>query len=626
MSNEEMDMGLVDRNYNVIWRSNMSEELVRFKKFLKGALFITIDCEFSGIQTKEFDEQKLRKWDTPQERYNRAAASAQTYSMLQLGFSVFKWEDPEKRDSLVARTWTMNLYPQVQFSWFDRRFTSQSSSLAFLAHNHFDFNKLFTDAVPYFSQEDEKECRALHLQHLETKKQRETARAKSRKRVRAVQPRDKQFVVKAKLKINELLEVLKTDPKATIELEAPNKFLRLLIYDTIEQEYPTLKHEKQQSSDPFDNSRATILISLLDKQTREEADKLHRQHREAEFERLIYDQRGLNRFVESIIEENVVVGCHNGMLDFLHVYACVFAKPPTELEEFKTSLMERFPRIIDTKHIAFVNSMQPKTEFKKGTHLGECTRITSRWPGIKVTGGVSVPKSPKTGKCGKPPNGVKEHEAGYDAYLTGQILVKFLVKLGAMDGSVVDPFTHKNVQKYMNTLHIMYSFTTLPFDKSRSNEWRRDLGDILILDMTEYVDITQLEETFNTYLDNGVISVILYRAIEDDQKAFVRLPGHSHDKLREIGIDVALTHFPQIKKMWIYLDTVDHGEESDEVAFWHRNPPPPIQAAGGVKSFWEKTSVLSSQHITPYFFVFSLAFALGAVAGGAYSQRRLGGP
>jgi len=623
MSNEEIGAGdSGDCSYNVIWRSNMKEELARFKKFLKGALFVTLDCEFSGIQAKEFDDLKLRKWDTPQERYSRAAASAQTYSMLQLGFSVFKWVCPEKRNSIVVKTWTMNLYPQVQFKWFDRRFTSQSSSLAFLAHNHFDFNKLFTMAVPYFSQEDEKECRTLHLQHLETKRLRESARAKSRKRVRAVQPRDKQFVVNAKQKIEALLKRLKEDPKATLELEAPNKFLRLLIYDTIEQEYPTLKHEKQQSSDPFDHSRATILISLLDKQTREEAEKLYRQQREEEFEQLVFDQKGLNLFIESIQDENVVVGVHNGLLDFLHVYSCTFAKPPPDLEEFKTSLMKQFPRIIDTKHIAFVDSMQPGSEFRKGTHLGECTRVTANWPGVELIGGVCIPKKSTPGR---PPNGIKEHEAGYDAFLTGKVLIKFLVKLGAMDGSVIDPFSHENVRRRINTLHLMFSFTTLPFDPTRRNEWRRDLGDILILDMTEHVAITPLEETFNTYLDDDVLSVILHRAMDDDHKAFVKLPNCSPDRLREIGIHVALNHFPQIRKMWIYLDTVDRGEESDEVAFWHSNPPPFCAPGGGVVSFWKKKNVFSFQPITLYLLVSSLAFALGAVAGGAYSQRKLVG-
>jgi len=572
-------------DHTIIWRDNMDAELEVFREFIKGALFVTMDCEFSGIQAKEFDHVKLRKWDTPQERYQRAAASATTYSLLQIGFSVFRWADPEICDELVAKTWTMNLYPQTQFRAFDRRFTSQSSSLAFLAHNDFDFNKLFTMAVPYFSKEDEKECRERHLQHLETKFKRESARANSGKRVKAVKPIDLKFVDDFKVKLDELVKLHSTDPKATVELEAPNKFLRLLIYDTIKHEYPSLKFEKQQSSDPFSHTRPTILVSLLES-TREEAEKSYRKDREEEFEQLVFSQKGLNRFIGAISEAGVVVGVHNGLLDFLHVYSCVIAEPAERFVEFRDEFIKYIPRFLDTKYMAFCESQTPGTRMKKGTHLGECMRVTRKWPGVKILGGFGVVQR---NAVRKKPKGVKEHDAGYDAFLTGQVLVKFLCKFGAMNPSGGNPagdvFCHESLQKYLNILHLQFSFTTLPFDPKEELLWRKDMGDIICLDMAEHVDISTMEEIFNTYIPpEGTISTVLYRSIEEDQKAFVKLPGLPLKRLKEIGIDVAINQIPEVLKIWLYMDAVDAGEENEEIVFWRRHPlpahkePPPLLA------------------------------------------------
>jgi len=576
--NDKKQQETPKHDHTVIWRENMDAELEVFREFIQGALFVTIDCEFSGIQAKEFDHVKLRKWDTPQERYQRAAASATTYSLLQIGFSVFRWADPEICDTLVAKTWTMNLYPQTQFTAFDRRFTSQSSSLAFLAHNDFDFNKLFTMAVPYFSMEDEKECRERHLQHLETKFKRESARANSRKRVKAVKPRDLQFVSNFKAKLDDLLELHRTNPEATVELEAPNKFLRLLIYDTIKHEYPTLNFEKQQSSDPFSHTRPTILVSLLE-QTREEAERLYRKNREEEFERLVFSQKGLNRFVGAISEAGVIVAVHNGLLDFLHVYSCVIAEPAATFSEFRDEFIKHFPLFLDTKYIAFCESQTPGTQLKKGTHLGECIRVTRGWPGVKILGGVG---KVHRDTVGKKPQGMKEHDAGYDAFLTGQVLVKFLCKFGALNpvggGPAGDVFSHESLNNYLNILHLQFSFTTLPFDPAEGLLWRKDMGDIICLDMAEHVDISTMEEIFNTYIPpEGTISTVLYRSIEEDQKAFVKLPGLPPERLKEIGIDVAKNRIPEVIKMWRYMDAIDAGEENEEIVFWRRHPLPPCE-------------------------------------------------
>lgn len=70
------------------------------------------------------------------------------------------------------------------------------------------------------------------------------------------------------------------------------------------------------------------------------------------------------------------------------------------------------------------------TQLKKGTHLSECIRVTRRWPGVKILGGV---KSVQRHLVCKNPLGVKEYDAGYDAFLTGQVLLKFLCKFGALN-------------------------------------------------------------------------------------------------------------------------------------------------------------------------------------------------
>lgn len=293
-----------------------------------------------------------------------------------------------------------------------------------------------------------------------------------------------------------------------------------------------------------------MLVSLLEK-TREEADMLYRKKREEEFVRVVFSQNALDQFVRTISEAKVLVAVHNGLLDFLHVCSREIAEPPETFTGFRHELIEHFPLFLDTKYIAFCEFWMQGTRLKKGTHLGECIRVTRRWPGVKILCGV---KSMQRDLVFKNPVGVNEHDAGCDAFLTGQFLVKFLCKFGALNigngNTAVDVFSHESLESYLNILHLQFSFTTLPFYLALGLLLGKDMRDIIRLDMAEHIDIGTMEEVFNTYFPpDGTISTVLYRSIEEDQKAFVKLPGLPLEPLKEIRIEVARNRISAVLKI-----------------------------------------------------------------------------
>ncbi|WIA44176.1 hypothetical protein OEZ86_010505 [Tetradesmus obliquus] len=84
--------------------------------------------------------------DDVTDRYIKAAAAAEQFLVVQFGLSAFVWR-PES-NSYNVRSFNFHLFPSPQED-VDARFMCQASSLAFLAGQGFDFNKMVYEGIPY---------------------------------------------------------------------------------------------------------------------------------------------------------------------------------------------------------------------------------------------------------------------------------------------------------------------------------------------------------------------------------------------------------------------------------------------------------------------------------------------
>ncbi|CAF2943542.1 unnamed protein product [Rotaria sp. Silwood2] len=134
-------------------RDNFYDVLPEILNDINSADYVAMDGEFTGILALD----KMNYFDTPAERYKRHYECDRHYLMIQVGLAMVRCLNPtENQYSLKA--YNFYLFPENETDAYD--FQSKSSSLQFLANNHFDFVQLFLQGIPFV-------CRAKHLEKLQ---------------------------------------------------------------------------------------------------------------------------------------------------------------------------------------------------------------------------------------------------------------------------------------------------------------------------------------------------------------------------------------------------------------------------------------------------------------------------
>lgn len=122
-------------------RYNFSRSIPLLTHCLRTADYISIDLEFSGLHLKEAKEKPT---DSISDRYSKYRQAVQTFAPLQVGICAFKVE----HDELTCMPFNVNVLSSTRLLKADPR------TMAFLGKHRFDFNRLFTSAVPYTSLQE----------------------------------------------------------------------------------------------------------------------------------------------------------------------------------------------------------------------------------------------------------------------------------------------------------------------------------------------------------------------------------------------------------------------------------------------------------------------------------------
>ncbi|NXF82304.1 PNDC1 ribonuclease, partial [Sclerurus mexicanus] len=347
------------------------------------AAFLAVDTEFTGLYSTFSQNNEPSLFDSPVERYLKARQSVQRFTVTQLGLAIFSKENSNK---YVVHSYNFFLFPST-LGVGDVEFTLSASSIQFLSHYGFDYNKFLKDGIPYMNEVQEKILR----QHL---------LAGSWKFHRDV----------LKKAIDEVTcWIAAAEEEETMILQDLNDYHVLEVQLVLRQGLQNVWTE------PLGNKKVMVKkVSLQHRQLLENSSHDHCQK-----ELILLSARGFTNLFQILVEAKKPLVGHNMLMDLMHFHEKFYKPLPESYEEFKRNIHNLFPVLIDTKTVT--KSMQKNYLFPQVSSLLEVYAVLCSsslnpkdppWPVIALASDCSRYAEKKS-----------PHEAGYDAFLCGSVLL-----------------------------------------------------------------------------------------------------------------------------------------------------------------------------------------------------------
>eukprot|EP00758_Cryptobia_borreli_P001705 Tbor_TRINITY_DN2463_c0_g1::TRINITY_DN2463_c0_g1_i1::g.2621::m.2621/K01148/PARN, PNLDC1; poly(A)-specific ribonuclease len=478
--------------------------------FIKTCDFYSIDTELSGINIPDL---RGGVTDPPERSFFIKGQVAMRFSIIQFGICTFHRENPQNPNEYTARPFNFFLFPSQQPGGdyldrsLERDLVMSPSAIGFNRRHGMDFQKWITQGVEYCNGPQE---RAL-LEMVSREEQIELSKKKmAADREAALEalpsPEEKKYFYACETLAKEFMkevdqELEGTDqrPKEVMLPSTRSRAARDVTRGYLEGLYHPLLLVGLRG-------KTHIKDTLLIRQTKEEM--VRHQERRIEMQRLrVADFVGFRTIYKAMVESRRPVVGHNCFVDLCFTMAA-FDEPldHTNLCQYKKLLNDRFPVIFDTKYIVndrrFFNSdrfshislesiftdyntnlpacfVKESKSSTSTTTPGETTAeesnnmkdISTDSPAISINREPSfilplgfgnyaeetILKSKASGTQSA------AHEAGYDAYMTGVVLLKLLAEANLLQPSEkgVGSFLTKATKELGNVVHLHRSLYLL---------------------------------------------------------------------------------------------------------------------------------------------------------------------
>lgn len=388
-----------------VTRQNFEAVSTKVKKSIEEATFLSIDCELTGLNTI----RNINAFDTIQQYYNKVKENCREFLVIQYGITAFRYDQEH------------NLFKQSSYNFYifrrplnrnipDQRFLCQASSIDFLISQGFDFNKLFREGISYLNLEEETK----YMENLEEKRSEriESSTPNTKQDKIAIPPSEQPLVNDAIKSINEYLNGTETKP---LQLPKCNPFCRKLIY----QETADIFGDKiMVETKQLENKDRVLHVSRI--KSKEELELIAKEKYEEDLN-ILNECVGFTRVLRMIVESGKLVVGHNLLLDIIHTIDKFLTSLPDDYEEFKECAHNLFPSILDTK---FMSSSIRFRDLINSSALGPLVETVRKEP-------FEIPKIViEDGCCGYSLDDKKEHEAAFDAFITGVSLLAMWNYLG----------------------------------------------------------------------------------------------------------------------------------------------------------------------------------------------------
>ena len=441
--------------------SNFEKEEEHMLGLIKSSDFISFDLEMTGIEN---DKNNIII-DTPENRYLKYKKTSEKYSIIQLGFTLFKQEkninninnnNNKKASQILYHCYPYNLYlfPNAN----DLKTLSQDNmnleikSMLFNRNGKIDFNKWINEGIYYLNQ---KQYRELYKNITSNNINNDDFYMDTSMLLR--KPSDIELAENIINEVKENFINVKTNANSYI-IDSMPKFL--LYY--IKKKLPNNLYYKENYK--MFRNWCTLITRF---NTKEEKDELYKndvlgQLRELEhkkgvkkiidaiFNKVWYGNQNID---EKIINDNenkknkkILIG-HNMSLDLMFIVANLGDSLPDEYLKFKKMIKNYFEYIYDTK-LLFEEFKKNEIQLYNNPLIKNIKSVLDNmYPYLKSRFGDLVKTEIKTRD--EKFNDEQFHSAGYDSYITG--LCFLYMKYGAKTGQILE--NNKNKIFFMNSLY-----------------------------------------------------------------------------------------------------------------------------------------------------------------------------
>ncbi|NXS09011.1 PNDC1 ribonuclease, partial [Neodrepanis coruscans] len=308
----------------------------------------------------------------------------------------------------VVHSYNFFLFPST-LGVRDVEFTLSASSIQFLSHYGFDYNKFLRDGIPYMNEAQEKILRQRLLAG-SWKVHSAADRDVLKKAIDEVtcwiaEAKEEETMILQDLSVCHMLEV------------------QLVLRQALQNVW----------TEPLGYKK--LVVKKVSPQRRELLENSSYNHCEKEL--IILFARGFTNLFQILVKAKKPLVGHNMLMDLMHLHEKFYKPLPESYEEFKRNIHNLFPILIDTKTVT--KSMQKKYMFPRISSLSEVYAVLCSsnlnpedppWPVIALTTDCSRYAEKKF-----------PHEAGYDAFLcgSGKMLHKHSFKDCLGDAVEADP-------------------------------------------------------------------------------------------------------------------------------------------------------------------------------------------
>uniref|UniRef100_A0A663E5H0 Poly(A)-specific ribonuclease PNLDC1 n=1 Tax=Aquila chrysaetos chrysaetos TaxID=223781 RepID=A0A663E5H0_AQUCH len=365
--------------------------LPRLRGRVRRAAFLALDMEFTGLHSTFPQNNQPSSgfvhslFDSPAERYLKARQSVQRFTVTQLGLAIFSNENSNK---YVVHSYNFFLFPSM-LGVTDVEFTLSASSIQFLSHYGFDYNKFLKDGIPYMNEVQEK-ILSQHLLEGSWKVSSALDRDVLKKAIDEVTrwigaAEEEETMILQDLSGSQIFEV-----QLVLRQALPNVWTQPL-GDKVMVKKVSPQHRQLLENSPDDCCQKELIL---------------------------LSARGFTNLFQTLVKAKKPLVGHNMLMDLMHLHDKFYKPLPESYEEFKRNIHNLFPVLIDTKTIT--KSIWKKCQFPPVSNLLEVyATLCSKDPKDPTCPVIALASD-----CSKYAEKKSPHEAGYDAFLCGSVLLK----------------------------------------------------------------------------------------------------------------------------------------------------------------------------------------------------------
>ncbi|XP_022911261.2 poly(A)-specific ribonuclease PARN-like [Onthophagus taurus] len=411
-----------------VTKTNFEEVLPKIKESVDKSTFLTIDCELTGLSTTN----DVNSYDTQKSYYEKVRKGCKDFLVIQYGICTFRYD--EKSKSFKHQAFNFYIFPKaVPKHVPDQRFLCQASSIDFLITQNFDFNKLFRDGIPYLNEHQEAKYRDSLKEVQKVRATQASSNNLNESRVVSSKEQDKIFIENVTKSIKDFIK----SKDEELVLPKCNGFLQFLVFQLIKHDFDDKVNVKSR-----DRDKVLVVTKFKGIQDRLDEEKRTVQEEENELDGTI----GFSKVIQCITQSGKLVIGHNMCLDLLHTIDKFLIPLPEDYNEFKDCAHMLFSQVLDTK---FMSCMDPFKSLITSNVLGHLLETVSKDP--FETPRINVESE------GYSLEDKREHEAGYDAFITGVAFLAMWRHLGSIENFDYDQNfgNFRLLTPYINKLFLM---------------------------------------------------------------------------------------------------------------------------------------------------------------------------